>query len=182
MSTTENVNQKEYEERHGRRHRKTVDLVKQFVSKDQKILDLGIDNPLSRDLRSLGFDVMNTGGEDLDINQAAVETQEHQVLTAFEILEHMANPFDVLRKSGAEMFIGTVPLNMWFAKAYWNDEDPWDCHFHEFEPREFDWLLNKAGWTIIHRVKWINPPRSIGFRALLRFITPRHYAVVAKRN
>ena len=34
-------------------------------------------------------------------------------------------------------------------KAYKSKTDPLDRHYHEFEPWQFDWLLEKSGWKII---------------------------------
>jgi hypothetical protein len=73
-------------------------------------------------------------------------------------------------------------MRLWYKRAYWNEKDPWDRHFHEFEDRQFDMLVEKAGWTIKERQKWISPSYKIGIRPLLRNITPRYYAVVAERR
>ena len=57
-----------------------------------------------------------------------------------------------------------------------------DRHFHEFEDWQFDWLLEKAGWTIIDSQKWISKVKINGIRPLLRNYTPRYYAVYAERK
>ena len=59
--------------------------------------------------------------------------------------------------------------------------DPWGRHFHEFEDWQFDWLLEKAGGRVVRSEKWTSPSRVLGFRPLLRRITPRYYAVEAER-
>ena len=56
-----------------------------------------------------------------------------------------------------------------------------DRHYHESEPRQFDMLVEKAGWHIRDTVRWRNPPKSIGLRSLLRYATPRYYGVFAER-
>ncbi|MDX1547036.1 MAG: hypothetical protein R3247_08620, partial [Rhodothermales bacterium] len=101
---------------------------------------------------------------------------------AFEILEHLVGPLNVLRAIDAPRLIATVPLRLWFAPAYRNASDPWDRHFHEFEDWQFDWLLEKAGWRIVRRAQWTSPSRALGLRPLLRRITPRYYAVEAVRG
>ena len=68
------------------------------------------------------------------------------------------------------------------AKAYRNYKDPRDCHYHEFEDWQFDWLLEKAGWEIKARKKWTNPTNKIGFRPILRWFTPRYYIVYAEKK
>ena len=47
-----------------KRYQHTLDLVDKFISSDEKILDLGGENPLSNLVREKGFQVINTGGED----------------------------------------------------------------------------------------------------------------------
>lgn len=146
-----------------------------------KILDIGTENPLSGLMRDHGYDVVNTKGEDLDIHFEIVEQYDVEIVTAFEILEHLVAPFNVLRCIKCDKLIATVPLRLWFAKAYRNEKKPWGRHFHEFEDWQFDWLLEKAGWNIQKREKWISPSKKIGFRPILRNITPRYYAVSATR-
>jgi len=104
------------------------------------------------------------------------------VVTAFEIIEHLVSPFELLRKLPADKLIATVPLRLWFSDAYRSPSDPRDRHFHEFEMWQFDWLLEKAGWKIIERRKWTSPSGKIGFRPILRRFTPRYYGVYAVRS
>ncbi|NQU87722.1 MAG: methyltransferase, partial [Mariniphaga sp.] len=74
---------------------------------------------------------------------------EVEVVTALEILEHLVSPFSVLRNLPGKKLIATVPLRLWFKSAYKNTNDTWDCHYHEFEDWQFDWLFQKSGWNII---------------------------------
>ncbi len=67
----------------------TMDFLLEHISKDAKILDLGVENPLSVLMKEEGFTVQNTTGEDLDENQEALEKTDYDVLTAFEIFEHL---------------------------------------------------------------------------------------------
>jgi hypothetical protein len=41
--------------------------------------------------------VKNTNGEDLD-NQTALQTESYTVFTAFEIFEHLLNPYTILKR------------------------------------------------------------------------------------
>ena len=104
------------------------------------------------------------------------------VVTAFEILEHLVAPYNILNSINSERLVATIPLNLWFSKAYRSKNDPWDRHFHEFEDWQFDWLLQKSGWEIKDRAKWTNPVKRIGLRPLLRNFVPRYYIVYAERN
>ena len=162
-----------------RRIRKTVDFAKRYISKSDKILDLGVDNHISRQLRNDGFNVENTS-TDLDENYFRV-LFDYDVVTAFEILEHLVSPYPLLKSISANKLVASVPLRLWFSKSFRNIRDEWDWHYHEFEPWQFEWLLRKAGWKIIYSEKWINPPKKLGLRYFLRWIYKRFYIVYAER-
>ena len=163
-----------------RRYHKTISLLQQHLPESARILDIGAPNPLSYHLTKLGYEVANTDGDlDESPNLTAVDAD---VVTAFEVLEHLVSPLPLLRSIKAPMLIATIPMRLWFAPAYRSQSDPWDRHYHEFEDWQFDWLLEKAGWTIVHREKWTSPTGWIGFRPLLRQFIPRYYAVVATRT
>ena len=146
-----------------------------------KILDLGVDNPLSQRLRTLGYQVQNTSGQDLDLNPAEAHQTGFDAVTGFEILEHLINPMGVLRDIQSNKLMVSIPLRLWFSAAYRSKTDPWDRHYHEFEDWQFDWLLEKSGWQIKKHEKWSSPVNKIGFRPILRKFTPRYYAVYAER-
>ena len=50
-----------------KRYQITTDFIKKHVDKNELILDLGIENPLSKILKNNGYNIINTSGEDLDI-------------------------------------------------------------------------------------------------------------------
>jgi len=164
-----------------KRYKHTLEFLKQHISPTETILDLGVENPLSELLKTEGYAVSNTSGEDLDVNTSGLETDTSDVVTAFEIFEHLVSPFTVLKNIKAEKLVASIPLRLWFATAYRSKTDPRDRHFHEFESWQFNWLLEKAGWKIIATEKWTNPTKKIGFRPLLRWFTPRYYIVYAER-
>lgn len=145
-------------------------------------MDLGVVNPFSEIMKENGYDVTNTTGEDLDLDTAAVQTDDYDVVTAFEIFEHMVSPFNVLQDIKAKKLVASVPLKLWFASAYKNEADERDRHYHEFEDWQFDWLLEKSGWHIRRREKFTNPVKKIGIRPILRRFTPRYYLVYAERT
>ena len=145
------------------------------------ILDLGIRNPFSEIMEQHGYKVINTNGEDLDDLPEIVKNYTIDAVTAFEILEHLVAPYNVLREIKSTKLIATIPLNLWFAKAYKSKTDLWDRHYHEFEDWQFDWLLDKSGWEIQTSEKWTSPINKIGFRPILRKYTPRYYAVYAEK-
>ncbi len=173
----------QYTKSEERRFRKTLRFLKEHISKSERILDLGIVNSLSELMIRDGYQVENTPAQtDLDFNYEIVK-EDYDVVTAFEILEHLVSPFPLLHSIKAPRLVASVPLNLWFAKAYWNNNDPFDRHYHEFETRQFHMLLNKAGWNIVKSEKWlIHSFDKIGFRPLLRNITPRYYIVYCERK
>lgn len=171
-----------YEERFPKkRYKHTLNFLKEVISKEKEILDLGVTNPFSEILIKEGFKVTNTNGEDLDLETAIVKNNKYDVVTAFEIFEHLVSPFNVLKDIEAKKIVASVPLKLWFASAYKSKTDKWDRHYHEFEDWQFDWLLEKAGWRIIKREKFTNPIKKIGIRPILRRFTPRYYIIYAER-
>jgi hypothetical protein len=159
----------------------TLEFLQNHIEKDKLILDLGVENPLSSLIRDNGYRVENTSGEDLDIDRSKIINSNAEVVTAFEVFEHLLDPYNVLKDIKAKKLVASVPLRLWFASAYKNDNDDRDRHFHEFEDWQFKWLLNKAGWKIIDYKKFTNPVKKIGIRPFFRLITPRYYLVYAEK-
>lgn len=164
-----------------KRFEKTLSFLERHVTTQETILDLGVENPFSKIMKEQGYTVSNTKGEDLDLNFDSISKSNTDVVTAFEIFEHLIAPFNVLREIKANKLVASIPLRLWFSPAYQSKTDPWDRHYHEFEDWQFDWLLEKAGWKIMDRDKWTNPVKKIGFRPLLRSFTPRYYIIYAER-
>tara|TARA_R110002050_G_scaffold286468_2_gene436904 strand:+ start:17022 stop:17543 length:522 start_codon:yes stop_codon:yes gene_type:complete len=165
-----------------KRFEHTINFLQKHVSTNQPILDLGVDNPFSKIMTAQGYQVQNTKGEDLDLDFSSVVTSNAEVVTAFEIFEHLIAPFNVLRELKATKLVASIPMRLWFSPAYQSKTDKWDRHYHEFEVWQFDWLLEKAGWKVIDSAKFTNPVNKIGLRPLLRTITPRYYIVYAEKN
>src|SRR5262245_50027237 len=147
---------------HAKRYDRTWSFMAPSIKPSSVILDLGTPNAFSEILKKKGYSVLNTTGEDFDTNPEVVKNYKADVVTALEILEHLVNPFGVLKALDAEKLIATVPLRLWFSKAYRNKNNQWDQHFHEFEDWQFDWLLEKAGWKIFRTEKWTFPVYKIG--------------------
>ncbi|MGX1024102.1 methyltransferase [Flavobacterium sp. CS20] len=165
-----------------KRYKHTLEFLNKNIPAQTHILDLGVKNPFSKIMQDEGYQVENTNGEDLDEDFSAVEKSKAEVVTAFEIFEHLIAPYNILKAIKAEHLVASVPLNLWFANAYRSKTDKRDRHYHEFEDWQFDWLLEKAGWQIQKREKFTNPVNKIGFRPILRYFTPRYYLVYAKRR
>ena len=165
-----------------KRFQHTLQFLEKHVDVNQSILDLGVPNPLSEKMIDKGYTVENTSGEDLDIDFSAVLNSEAEVVTAFEIFEHLLAPLNILSRIRADKLVTSVPLKLWFSPAYRSKTDLWDRHYHEFEDWQFQWLLEKSGWKIIDSMKWTNPVKKLGIRPLLRAFTPRYYIVYAERK
>ncbi len=165
------------------RHKKTISFLSKHFSPPTKILDLGTPNMLSQKINQAGYDVVNTNGENLDIEYKSVLNKEVDVVTAFEIFEHMLAPFNILNEMTSTKLIASVPLKLWFTNAYWNENDDWDKHYHEFEVKQFNFLLQQTGWKIIDSEKWIPKVKiQFGIRPFLRMITPRYYIVYCEKK
>lgn len=176
-------NNQAYDKSHEQRFRNTIAFLQGLGLKSSKILNLGPDNPLSEILISDGYDITNTSeGQDLDFNFEIVKSEEYDAVFGFEIIEHMVSPFPLLSAIAAKKLVLSVPLSLWFANAYWNEDDPYDRHFHEFEPKQLKMLLEKSGWEIIKEKKHTSNIFRFGIRPVLRMITPRYYFVYCERK
>tara|TARA_Y100000739_G_scaffold228523_1_gene240524 strand:- start:8068 stop:8589 length:522 start_codon:yes stop_codon:yes gene_type:complete len=164
-----------------KRFKITLEFLQKHIEKDELILDLGIENPLSSLIKKNGYNINSTSGEDLDIDRSTIKNSNAEVITAFEIFEHLLNPYGVLKDIKAKKLVASIPLRLWFASAYKNNHDKRDRHFHEFEDWQFDWLLNNTGWKIVDYKKFTNPVKKIGLRPLLRLFTDRYYLVYAEK-
>ena len=164
-----------------KRFKLTLDFLNKHINSSETILDLGVENPFSKIMKENGFEVINTTGEDLDKDQTALQTEQYTVTTAFEIFEHLLNPYTVLQNIKSDKLFISIPMRLWFSPAYRSKTDMWDRHYHEFEDWQLDWLLEKTGWKILDRQKWTNPVKKFGIRPLLRRFTNRYYIVYAEK-
>jgi len=165
-----------------KRFRITLEFLQKHISTSEKILDLGVDNPFSISMKESGYAVINTEGEDLDNDQTALQNENYDVFTAFEIFEHLLNPYTVLQNVKCDKVLISIPMRLWFSSAYRSKTDKWDRHYHEFEDWQLDWLLEKTGFKIVDSIQFTNPVKKIGFRPLLRYFSNRYYLVYAIRN
>ena len=166
---------------HNKRYNHTVEFLQKVLPAPATVLDLGTRNDFSEIMEKQGYTVFNTEGEDLDLLPEVVKKFNVDAVTAFEIFEHLIAPFNVLGAIESTKLITTIPLNLWFAKAYRSKTEEWDRHYHEFEDWQFDWLLEKAGWKIKKIEKWTSPVKKLGFRPILRLFVPRYYATYSEK-
>lgn len=170
-----------YESYRKKRYKKTLRFLQQHIPSGSTILDLGTPNPFSEIMSQNGYIVRNTTGEDLDVDFDKINQDDIEVVTAFEIFEHLFAPFNVLQQIKADKIIISIPLKLWFTDAYWGKDD-WDKHYHEFEPKQLDFLLQRTGWEIKASEKWTSSnPWKIGVRPILRHFYPRYYIVYCEK-
>ena len=74
---------------HSERHQMTLAFLKKHMPTQSKILDLGTPTDLSKLINDYGFVLQNTNGENLDTDYQAYLDTGVDVVTAFEIFEHM---------------------------------------------------------------------------------------------
>jgi hypothetical protein len=160
----------------------TLEFLEKHIPKTDHILDLGVENPFSEMMKEAGYQVSNTSGEDLDDDTSSIENFKGEVVTAFEIFEHLVSPYTSLKAIPCGKCVISVPLKLWFTTAYRNKKDIRDQHYHEFEPWQLDYVLEKAGWKVVDRIKFTNPVKKFGIRPLLRKFTDRYYVVYCEKT
>ena len=81
-----------------KRYRLTLKFLQSHISNSEKILDLGVENPLTKIMKDSGYTIENTRGEDLDVDTSFIQNSDATVVTAFEVYEHLLSPFTVLNR------------------------------------------------------------------------------------
>lgn len=168
-----------------KRYKRTLWLVDRFAFPYIWIYDMGLKNELG-DLIGGNYFVMNNFlfpynylDFDEDQRQISALSGNSDMTTSFEVFEHLLNPYTVLKAIRSERLLCTVPLKVWFSRAYWGKDD-FDQHYHEFEVRQFLKLLDKTGWEVKEYGKW--RIGGFGIRPFLRYFFPSYLWVYAERR
>ncbi|MBE9490379.1 MAG: methyltransferase, partial [Bacteroidetes bacterium] len=90
-----------------KRYKLTFEFLEKNISKSETILDLGVKNPFTDVMLKSGFKVENTKGEDLDLDTSEIVNSNVDVVTAFEIFEHLLSPFTVLQSIKANKLVAS---------------------------------------------------------------------------
>jgi len=154
-----------------------------FHTKRYKITLVGGVSDLSK-MMSEKYQVTNTP-DDMDLDYVDHDISEgFDLVTGFEILEHMLNPFGLLTAIKAPKLILSVPLNLWFENTWkgGGSENKYKWHYHEFQPWQLDMLLEKTGWKIVDSLKIPYTTGDIGIRPLLRRFYNKYYFVSCTRT
>ena len=98
-------------------------MLKEVCPAPSVVFDLGVRNPFSEIMKQNNYKVYNTGGEDFDDNYKLKIPDDVDLVTGFEILEHLVSPYPLLKNIKANRILLTVPIKLWFAKAYKSKTD-----------------------------------------------------------
>lgn len=101
-----------------KRYKITLEFLKKHIKTPASVLDLGVENPFTEIMKANGFSVENTSGIDLDEDTSEIENANTDVVTAFEIFEHLLSPYTVLKSIKSDKLVASIPLKLWFASAY----------------------------------------------------------------
>ena len=74
------------------RYKKTLKMLKEVCPAPSVVFDLGVRNPFSEIMKQNNYKVYNTNGEDLDDNYELEIPNDVDLVTGFEILEHLVSP------------------------------------------------------------------------------------------
>ena len=95
-----------------KRFKHTLGFLQKHISTSETIFDLGVPNPFSKIMEAKGYIVKNTTGEDIDNNQTALQNEKYTVFTAFEIFEHLLNPYTILENVKCDKLLISIPLRL----------------------------------------------------------------------
>jgi hypothetical protein len=100
------------------------------------------------------------------------------VVTAFEIFEHLLNPYTILSEINQQDFHINTNAFVVFT-SYRSKTDMWDITMNL---KIGNWIgFGKIGLENYRSSKWTNPVNKIGIRPILRRFTNRYYIVYAER-
>ena len=90
-------------------------MLKEVCPAPSVVFDLGVRNPFSEIMKQNNYKVYNTGGEDLDDNYKLKIPDDVDLVTGFEILEHLVSPYPLLKNIKANRILLTVPIKLWLS-------------------------------------------------------------------
>ena len=80
------------------RYTKTLKMLNEVCPSPSVIFDLGIRNPFSNIMEKNNYKVYNTSGQDFDTNPKLDIPDDVDLVTGFEIIEHLVSPYTLLNK------------------------------------------------------------------------------------
>ena len=152
------------------RWEKTMAFLKEY---DANLgLDIGDKTPFTQQLEAHFNCAFNNTAIDLDEGKLK---GKYDVITAFEIIEHLFNPLHLLTeisnilKEGGKLYLSTPKGKPHFL---WSKD-----HFHEMKEKSILSLIERAGFTVIRKEEIRIHPLLFyftGIRPFLRFIFEKH--------
>ena len=146
-----------------------------FLNKEKNVntgLDIGDRTPFTDQLEKYFNCTFDNTNIDLDEEHL---TGKYDIITAFEIIEHLFNPLHLLLEiksilnEGGTLYVSTPKWKPYFL---WSNE-----HFHEMGYDRLHSLIDRAGFCIIREKQIRIQPiwfYFTGIRPILRFIFERH--------
>tara|TARA_B110000014_G_scaffold261522_1_gene253410 strand:- start:12947 stop:13495 length:549 start_codon:yes stop_codon:yes gene_type:complete len=141
-------------------------------------LDIGDRTNFTEKLENFYKCSFNNTDIDLDTEKLS---GDYDVVTAFEIIEHLFNPLhfllqikNILKKDGT-LYLSTPKGKPYFL---WSKE-----HFHEMEYSRLFSLINRAGFKVVRKQEIRIQPLYFyftGFRPILRFFFEKHIILELK--
>lgn len=158
---------------------KTLLFLRPAVGRTHRGLDIGDRSTITPELEKyFGFKFDNTS---IDLDYAWIPNK-YNVITCFEVLEHLFNPLNCLTEinhallPGASLYISTPKHKPYFL---------WGDHFHEMHEKQILALFNRAGFEIIRRETIFTVPlRSLltGIRPWIRLFYDRVWLFELRRR
>ena len=90
------------------RYDKTIKMLKTILKPGNTIFDLGVRNPFSEIMEKEGYKVINTKGQDLDDKFDILIPKEVDLVTGFEILEHLVSPYPLLKNINCNRILSNI--------------------------------------------------------------------------
>ncbi|SVD45776.1 uncharacterized protein METZ01_LOCUS398630, partial [marine metagenome] len=160
------------------RWKKTLLFLNQFQACSG--LDIGNRTPLTKQLEAHYNCSFKNTTIDLDEGQLI---GEYDVITAFEIIEHLFNPLHLLTeisqvlKDEGKLYLSTPKGKPLFL---WSEE-----HFHEMHEKSLMNLINRAGFKMIRKETILIHPLSFyftGLRPFFRLFYERYWLIELELN
>ena len=94
------------------RYNKTLKMLNEVCPSPSVIFDLGIRNPFSNIMEKNNYKVYNTSGQDFDTNPILDIPDDVDLVTGFEIIEHLVSPYTLLKNINAKRIFLTVSYGL----------------------------------------------------------------------
>ena len=87
------------------RYKKTLKMLNEVCPSPNVIFDLGVRNPFSEIMEKNNYKVYNTSGQDFDLDPNIDIPGDVDLVTGFEIIEHLVSPYTLLKNLNAKKVV-----------------------------------------------------------------------------